>query len=89
MELNRRAPIETIHSQAHQLRCLAFTPDSSSVVAAGKGNVIRVWDVKTRQELLTLEGHLAQVNALAFNADGSILASCDHQGKVRRWRGLN
>jgi WD40 repeat protein len=55
------------------------------VVAAGKGTVIRVWDVATGQELISLEGHKAQINALAFSPDGSTLASCSHDGAVRLW----
>ena len=65
---------------------MAFTPDGRNVVAAGKGKVVRIWDIATGQELLSLEGHRAQINALAFSPDGSILASCDHQGKVQLWR---
>ena len=49
--------IRTIRTDSIQLRCLAFTPDSHNVVAAGKGKVIRVWDIATGQELLSLEGH--------------------------------
>ena len=65
---------------------MAFTPDGRNVVAAGKGKVIRVWDVATGQELLTLEGHKDQINAMAFAPDGSTLASCSHDGAVRLWR---
>jgi WD40 repeat protein len=69
-----------------QLRCVAFTPDGRNVVAAGKGKTIGIWDVATDQELLTLDGHQAQINALAFSPDGSILASCSHDGAVKVWR---
>jgi eukaryotic-like serine/threonine-protein kinase len=57
------------------------------VVAAGEGTVIHIWDVASGQELLSLEGHHAQINALAFSADGSFLASCSHDGAVEIWRG--
>ena len=78
--------VRTIRVESEQLRCVAFTPDSREVVAAGMGKVIRVWDVATGQELLALEGHKAQVNALSFSPDGSILASCSHEGAVKLWR---
>jgi WD40 repeat protein len=66
--------------------CVAFTPDGRNVVAAGRGQVVRVWDIATGQELLSLEGHQAQINAVAFSPNGAILTSCDHQGKVKLWR---
>jgi WD40 repeat protein len=47
---------------------------------------IVLWDTLTGQELLTLEGHRAQVNGIAFAPDGSTLASCSHDGEVRIWR---
>ena len=49
-----------------------FTTDSSAIAAAGKGNVIHVWDIVTGQEILTLDGHKSQINFLAFSPDGSI-----------------
>ena len=54
--------------------------------ATGKGNVVRIWDIVSGQELLSLDGHRAQFNALSFSPDGLVLASCDHQGKVKLWR---
>ena len=59
--------VRTIRGESEQLRCLAFTPDGRNIVAAGKGKVVRIWDVATGQELLSLEGHQAQINALAFS----------------------
>ena len=55
-------------------------------MGAGTGNVIHAWDVATGQELLRFEGHQAQINALAFSPDGSILASCSRDGAVKLWR---
>jgi WD40 repeat protein len=78
--------IRTIHVNSEPLLCVRFTPDEHSVVAAGKGQTIHFWDTLTGQELLTLKGHQSQINALDFSADGSLLASCDHQGKVKIWR---
>jgi WD40 repeat protein len=78
--------IKTIRGDAGQLRSLSFSPDGRNVVAAGKGQVVRIWDIATGQELLSLEGHQTQINAVAFSGDGRVLASSDHQGKVRLWR---
>ena len=77
--------LQTIRSEADQLRCLAFSPGGGDIAAAGKGKVVRIWDVVTGQELLVLDGHKAQINALAFSPDGSTLASCSHDGAVKLW----
>ena len=65
---------------------LAYSPDGRSLAAAGKTRTIRLWDPVTAQELLTLDGHKAQVNGLAFSPDGGVLASCSNDGAVRLWR---
>lgn len=69
-----------------EMRCVAFSPDGRSLAAVGMSGTIRFWDLVTRRELLSLEGHSAQVNGLAFAPDGSALASCDNSGVVRIWR---
>ena len=56
------------------------------LAAAGRGKVVRIWDILTGQELLVLAGHKAQINALAFSPDGSTLTSCAHDGAVKLWR---
>jgi len=66
--------------------CLALSPDGNTVAAAGKSGRIHLWDPLTGQELLSLEGHKAQVNGLAFSPDGMTLASCSHDGEVKLWR---
>jgi WD40 repeat protein len=77
--------VRTVHGDAEEFRSLALTPDSQSIAAAGKGKVIRFWDVATGQQVLSLEGHQAPINALAFSPDGSMLASCSHDGAVHLW----
>jgi WD40 repeat protein len=46
---------------------------------------IKLWDVGTGQEVQTLRGHQAQVNALAFTRDGRRLISGSDDRTVRAW----
>jgi WD40 repeat protein len=81
------AVIRTIrYEDSEQLRNLAFAPDGRSLATCGMSKVIRLSDPLTGQELLTLQGHNAQVNGIAFAPDGSSLASCSHDGAVKFWR---
>src|SRR5262245_43324776 len=73
---------------------VAFSPDGTLLASgcgtfasngqAGAGEV-KIWDVATGKEKLTLKGHMAVVWAVAFSPDGKTLASGDVYGNVLLW----
>jgi RNA polymerase sigma factor (sigma-70 family) len=75
---------------------LAFAPDGKAVAALGtgkhdhpQGTVVRVWDLATGapHAMNAAEcGHLGEVDAVAFSADGREVASaCQADASVRLW----
>jgi WD40 repeat protein len=70
---------------AFSLPRLAFSPDSKRL-AATLNDTVKVWDVKTGQEM-TLKGHTGGVESVAFSPDGKRIASTgDVRDKtVRLW----
>ena len=54
---------------------IAFSPDGRRLFASSGGGYSKLWDVVTRQELLTLEGNYATVDADAarWSADGDVI----------------
>ena len=54
---------------------LAASPDGSMIAIGGEGNAVQVYDVATRQHIITLNGHNHAVQSLAFSPDGKLLAS--------------
>jgi WD40 repeat protein len=63
---------------------VAFSPDGKTLALAGKGKV-KLWDVGSRKELATLEGHAGNVYCVAFSPDGKLLASGGGDHTVRLW----
>jgi len=61
-----------------------FSPDGKRF-AASVGRVISVRDASTGAEQLVLQGHVAEVRALAFSPDGRRLASASADGIVKVW----
>jgi len=47
---------------------------------------VKLWDVDSLQELLTLEAQGSTFNRVAFSPDGNILAASNGQGVLHLWR---
>ncbi len=70
-------------------QALAFSPDGRRL-AAGIGELekkgqVKVWDVATRKEVLTLEGPADEVAGVAFSPDGRWLAAGSKDRTLRVW----
>jgi WD40 repeat protein len=65
-------------------RALALSPDGRKIAAA-IGKRVRVWDARTEEEIVVLEGHEANVTGLAFHRDSLQLLSCGEDMTVRAW----
>jgi len=63
---------------------VAFSPDGR-FAARGHGQVIKIWEVATDQDILQLVGHTAAVKSIAFSPNGSLLISGGSDGAVRIW----
>ena len=73
------------HAQA--VFALAFSPDSRRLATAGEGaESIKLWDVATWQELITLERPGEQLKRVVFSTDGSQLTALNSGGDLLFWR---
>lgn len=64
---------------------LAFSPDGKRIVFACDNKMIYVWDVETKKDILSLEGHTECVNSAAFSPDGKRIVSASDDQTVRIW----
>ncbi|EKM58840.1 uncharacterized protein PHACADRAFT_248936 [Phanerochaete carnosa HHB-10118-sp] len=69
---------------AATILALAFSPDGKQISGALDAVVV-VWDVKSSDPLLRLEGHSEPVNAIAYAPDGSRIVTGAEDGLMKIW----
>jgi len=79
--------VQTIEShQGQEVYSCNFHPtDSSIATSGGMDDKAYVWNVETGDTLLECAGHKDSVTYSDFNADGSLLATCDMKGFIQVW----
>ena len=61
----------------------AFSPDGRIIVTGGMD--VKLWEVASGREVLSLAGHTLPVNALSFSPDGKLLVTGCEDGGSRLW----
>ena len=62
-----------------------YAPDGTRVASAGSDETVKVWDVASGVELLTLIGHEDDVASVKFSPDGSRILSGSLDTTARLW----
>ena len=66
--------IEDLHGHISAAFGIAFSPDGRRLISASGGReAVKLWDVGTRQELLTLGGIGSPLFAARWSADGDVI----------------
>jgi WD40 repeat protein len=62
-----------------------FSPDSRNLAVTFSDGTLKVWAPGTDEAPKLLKGHKAPVQALKFNASGTVLATGSEDGEIRLW----
>ena len=57
----------TLYTYTTSVSSVAFSPDGTRLASASPYGPAKVWDARTGVELLSLQGHTAQVIDVAFD----------------------
>ena len=77
-----RRPDRTLQmGHTGQITAIAFSPGRQRLATGGDDGTVRVWDLASGQEQLTLAGDQKIVTAVAFSPDGGRLATGSADGK--------
>ena len=62
-----------------------YNSDGTRLATAGADGTVKVWDVRTGEETLALQGHGGAVVNVSFRPDGRQIATAGVDGTVRIW----
>jgi WD40 repeat protein len=80
-------PFRTFRGFLLGMNSVAFSPDSSRIVAGSGGiEALKLWDTTSLQELLTLEAEGSSYFHTAFSPDGNYLGARNGVGALHLWR---
>lgn len=60
-----------------QINSCSFSAACNRLIAGGLDGTVRVWDVNTHQQLLTIPAHEGTIRACAFSPSGSLIVTAD------------
>ena len=63
----------------------AFNHNGTILATGYISSKIKLWNMKSQTEIVTLEGHSECVNSVAFNQSGTILASGSDDNTIKLW----
>jgi WD40 repeat protein len=80
-------PVATLRGFLLGVHSVAFSPDGTRLAVGSAGHeAIKLWDVESHQELLTLEGQGSLFHATAFSPDGNLMGSRNSAYTLHLWQ---
>lgn len=67
------------------VRCLAWSPDSKTIVSGGENRGVHIWDAATGRKLAFYRANNQCVYAVAWSPDGKQVALASSDDKVHLW----
>ena len=68
-----------------EVTSVSFSRNGTTLVSGSRDGTVKLWDVATGENIVTLEGHRSGVTSVAFSSDGTTLASGSYDRAIKLW----
>jgi hypothetical protein len=76
---------QSIENHADWVLGVAFSPDGKHLLTCSRDKTAKVWDLTTKESVLTFPDHQNTVWGVAAKADGKLAFSVGEDGQLRTW----
>jgi WD40 repeat protein len=78
--------MKPLEGHTNWVTSVGFSPDGTHIVSGSYDKTIRIWDVRTGEEVMKpLEGHTGSVASVGFSPDGTHIMSGSYDMTIRIW----
>ena len=77
--------LRILKGHTESVSSLVFSPDGKKLVSGGTDSTVKIWDLETENEPLTMTRHTDGVMQVAFSSDGKIIFSASLDGTIKLW----
>ncbi|MEI6427933.1 MAG: hypothetical protein WCO45_06015, partial [Pseudanabaena sp. ELA607] len=83
--LVQRSEYNRLEGHTEVVRSVNLSSDGKTLASCSLDNTIKLWNVETGTEILTLSGHTKAVSSVSFSDDGKTLASGSIDNTIKLW----
>ncbi|BAZ68014.1 WD-40 repeat protein [Fischerella sp. NIES-4106] len=77
--------LRTLIGHNDSVNAVAVTSDGKQIISGSSDNTLKVWNLKTGEEIFTLEGHTQAVTAVVVTPDGKGVISASNDNTIKIW----